>query len=180
MSESLLEISSQSGELSIPDGICCNCAREDRVATVDSELKVTRYFGMGGSEYTFTWGLPFCRGCEATAARTPINKLHVLLVIGVVTVSLFLLAIIAQMLLERSLLGGHDFWVSLAAASALVGAYYATRKPEGAQTSYYQPVRIRKLRQKFSSGEVTGIVLAFTNGAYMRRFREANAASLRS
>jgi len=133
MSESLLEICNDSGELAIPSEICCNCAREDRVATVESELKVTRYFGMGGSEYTFTWGLPFCPDCNETAGRTPIGKLHVALVIGVVSVAFFLLMTIAQMLMERSVLGGYDFWVALALASLLVGAYYASRQPRDAK-----------------------------------------------
>ena len=40
--------------------------------------------------------------------------------------------------------------------------------------------RIRKLRQRFSSGDATGLVLGFTNSAYMRRVRQANVGSLRS
>ena len=108
------------------------------------------------------------------------NKLTPLLNVADVAQSVAFYCDLGFEVTARSEDAGELVWVSLAAASALVGAYYATRKPEGAQTSYYQPVRIRKLRQKFSSGEVTGIVLALTNGAYMRRFREANAASLRS
>jgi len=180
MSESRLEIRNTAGEIEIPNEICCNCARTERVGSVESELKLTRYFGLGGSEYTFRWDLPYCPECEVTASRNPVNKLHIALVIGLCTVSLFLVAIIGQMAMDESLLGGNDFWLALGVSIVLVGGFYASRKPQGGQTSYYQPIRILKLRQTFTSGEVTGIVLGFTNGSYMRRFREVNLRLLGS
>lgn len=174
MSEQRLEIDS-GGEIEIPSTICCNCARPDGIASVASELKLTRYFAMAGTEYTFTWDLPYCSDCASTASRTPVNRLHIALMIGVSTAVLFLGATIGQMALETNLLGGYDFWIALGLAAMGVSGFYASRRPAGAQTSYYQPIRIRKLRQKFISGEVTGIVLGFTNALYLRRFRDANA-----
>lgn len=176
MSESRLEI--QAGEIEIPAEICCNCATMDGVGRVESELKLTRFLGMGGSEYTYTWGLPYCPDCAVTANRNPIDKMHVAMVIGMCTVALFLAAIAGQTAIDRSLFAGNDFFVALAAATVLVGGFYAARQPQGGQTSYYRPIRILKLRQKFTSGEVTGIVLGFTNGAYMQRFRDANSRAL--
>lgn len=177
MGEARLEIGT-GGEIEFPTELCCNCASPDRVDPVDSELKLTRYFGMGGSEYAFTWPLPYCPECQVTASRNPLNRLHVVLVVGVWTTALFLAATIGQMALGRNLLEGNDFWIALVVSTVLVAGFYAARRPQGQQTSYYQPVRIRKLRQKFTSGEVTGIVLGFTNRLYMRRFQEQNARSL--
>ena len=178
MGESRLEISNTADGIQIPAELCCNCATTDRVETLESELKLTRYLGMGGSEYTFTWGHPYCLACRSTATRIPVNTLHILLVVGMCTTALFLIAVAGQLALEKSLFGGHDFWVALLTSAVLVGGFYAARKPRDGQTSYYQPVRIRKLRQKFTTGEVTGIVLGFTSRPYMRRFQEANSGSL--
>ena len=178
MGESRVEVSNSGGDIRIPAEFCCNCASTDRVGTVDSELKLTRFLGLGGSEYTFRWRLPYCPACEATAARTPVNRLHIGLAIAAGTMALFLAATVVQLALDRNLLGGNDFWVALALSSLLVGGFYASRRPRDGQTSYYQPIRIRKLRQKFASGEVTGMVLGFTNSSYMRRFQELNAESL--
>lgn len=178
MGESRLEIRSAGEEISIPGEICCNCASSDRLESVESVLTLTRYFGMAGVEYTFRWSLPYCPACRVTATRNPVNRLHIALMIGLGTVALFLAAILAQSAMDRNLLGGHDFWIALVVSTVLVAGFYAARRPHGQQTSYYQPIRIRKLRQRFASGEVTGIVLGFTNDLYMRRFREANARAL--
>lgn len=177
MGESRVEIVNRAGEIGIPTEICCNCASPNRITTVLSDLKLTRYLGMGGSEYTFRWRLPYCPECQPTAERSPVGKLHVALVIGLATVGLFLALVVAQIAMDESLFGGNDFWVALAMSALLVAGFYSLRRPRGTQSSYYQPVRIRKLRQKFASGEVTGIVLGFTNPIYGRRFQELNEAS---
>lgn len=178
MGEARLEIKNLTDEIQLPADLCCNCASTIGVGSVESELKLTRFFAMAGVEYTFSWGLPYCEECAPTATRNPIGMLHVALMIGLCTVALFLIVIISQIALDQSYFGGNDFWVSLAAASLFVGAFYATRRPHGSQTSYYQPIRIRKLRQKFTSGEVTGIILGFTNAPYMQRFQAVNARLL--
>jgi len=98
--------------------------------------------------------------------------------IGVGTLAIFLVAVLFQQAMDQAFLGGYDFWVALGVATALAAAFYSTRRPRGTQTSYYQPVRIRKLRQQFLSGEVTGIVLGFTSGPYLQRFRDANPTLL--
>ena len=178
MSESRVEIENRGNAIDLPTELCCNCAREDGLSTVESELKLTRYFGMAGTEYTFKWELPYCAECRPTASRIPLNKMHIALMIGLWTVGLFLVVVIAQTAMDTSLFGGNDFWVALGFSTMLVCGFYGSRRPKGTQTSYYQPIRIRKLRQKFTSGEVTGIVLGFTSPSYVRRFRDANAAAL--
>ena len=50
---------------------------------------------------------------------------------------------------------------------------YALRRPTGQQTSFEQPVRLRKVKQRFT-GEVTGYTLAFTQPDYAREFTAAN------
>lgn len=177
MSESRIEISTGAGDLDLPMEMCCNCAASSRLTTVHTKLKLSRFLGVGGVEYTYAWRLPFCRDCLHTADRNPVNATHIVLMIGLWTVGLVLAAVIGQTALEKSLFGGHDFWVALTASVVLVvGFYSGSRRPRGLQTSYYQPIRIRKLKQKFTTGEVNGIVVGFTNPAYMRRFQEMNAA----
>ncbi len=178
MAETRIEIQNLDGGVEIPVEICCNCGATNDLRVVPTELKLTRFFGLGGSEYTFAWELPYCSGCASSASRHPANTTHTVLVVALGTVALFLALTTSQMALGTSLFGGYDFWVALGLAVLLVAGFRAWRRPEGMQTSHSQPVRIRKLRQKFSTGEVTGIVLGFTNPVYLRRFREANAASL--
>ena len=59
---------------------------DDATCKVIHELKEVE----GGTEYTFSWRLPYCPQCRPTAARNPLGKLHVVLMIGLVTVGLFL------------------------------------------------------------------------------------------
>jgi len=178
MAEECIEISNADGAVALPDDICCNCSSSDRVRPVESDLKLTRFLGLGGSEYTFTWALPLCPGCEPTARRTPIGKLHIAMVIGLVSVVLFMASTLIQGMLEMNVLGGYDFQAALVLAIVGVGGFYVARKPSGAQTSWYQPIRIRKLRQSFTSGEVTGMVLGFTSTPYARQFRQVNSGSI--
>lgn len=180
MGESKIEIGSASDTIEIPGEICCNCASTDRVSAVESELKLARFFLMAGVEYTFKWELPYCPGCAPTASRAPVNKMHIALMVGLWTVGLFLAAVLVQTAMDSSFFAGYDFWVALGVSTLIAGAYYGMRRPSGQQTSYYQPIRICKLRQKFTSGEVTGIVLGFTNPVYSRRFCEANTAAITS
>jgi hypothetical protein len=46
------------------------------------------------------------------------------------------------------------------------------------QTSWYQPVRLVKMRQKFVSGTVVGYVFAFRSVPYRQRFAAANAEAI--
>jgi hypothetical protein len=49
-----------------------------------------------------------------------------------------------------------------------------------AQTSYYQPVRIKKLDREFVSGAIKKIRFGFTNTEYLRDFNKANAQALKA
>jgi hypothetical protein len=67
--------------------------------------------------------------------------------------------------------------LSFTVACGLVFGLYSLRKPVDHQTSYYQPVRLKKVKQKFT-GEITGYVLAFTNQQYQRDFIGANKGAI--
>jgi len=60
---------------------------------------------------------------------------------------------------------------------ALVFGFYSLRKPTDGQTSYYQPVRLKKVKQKFS-GEIVGYIFAFTNSEYASTFIAANKEAI--
>ena len=55
-------------------------------------------------------------------------------------------------------------------AAGLLFAFYSRRKPIEGQTSYYQRMRLMKLRQKFSS-KTTGMVFGFTNSAFATKLQ---------
>jgi hypothetical protein len=61
----------------------------------------------------------------------------------------------------------------------LVFSFYSRRRPNGKQTSFYQPVRISELNREFVSGSIRKIGFGFTNPAYLREFSQANAQALR-
>jgi len=59
----------------------------------------------------------------------------------------------------------------------LVFGFYSLRRPTDRQTSYYQPVRLKKVKQKFS-GEIVGYIFAFKNSEYASTFIDANKEAI--
>ncbi len=51
---------------------------------------------------------------------------------------------------------------------------------EGKKTSYFQPVRIKKLKRELLPGTVTAIHFAFTNTEHARAFANKNQAAIRN
>ena len=161
-----------------PADACCNCGRTDGLSVVTQDTRLTRYLLGGGSEYTFKLPLPFCAACARSARRRPAPLFHkalaVALMFGVALLGLTVAAIGTGSLW----LTEHAVLLSFVLAVVAVGGWYASRRPSPGQTSFYQPVRIARLKQTFVAGRVTGIRFAFTNHAYAQRFTSANTASV--
>lgn len=159
---------------SFPATVCCNCGASENLSIIEQDTRLTRYFFGGGSEYTFRFRLPFCKLCAHSAKRRPAGLFRQFLMFGLAyVVSLLLITIIAigtdiQILLEKG------FIFAAIPAALFVGIMVAIARPRGNQSSYYQPVRILKLKQEFLSGKVLGIKLGFTNDRYEREFSGAN------
>jgi len=160
--------------ISFPQDICCNCGATERLSRLTTPLNVVRYMIFAGTEITINPELPYCAACTKSAKRRP-GGIMTKLLYGLLLA--FLLGFAGTFVLPPSLAGEHIFIYSLVLALAILFGIETLKKPKGRQTSYYQPVRLKKVRQKFS-GRITGFIFAFTNGAYERKFTEANRAAV--
>jgi len=158
--------------------LCCNCAALTGLTLLDQDTRLTRFFLMGGSEITFRLRLPFCRSCAPSAKRRPISLFHRLLVFGLFYFGVFAVLLLTGMALEsESLLDRTGLLSGILGLVATV-LWYAVRRPNPHQSSYYQPVRITRLRQKFFSGMVRGIGFAFTSAVYRQQFESINETAI--
>lgn len=159
--------------INFPSEKCCNCGTSVKLSHVATDLKRTRFMLLGGTEITLKPSLPYCTDCVKTAGRQFVGVGSKLLVSVIVFCLLMIsLAFIPDMI-TRVLPTGIMLPMFFILACALVFGFYSLRKPVGAQTSYYQPVRLRKVKQKFT-GEIIGYALAFTNQQYKQDFVAVN------
>ena len=130
--------------LAIPPDRCCNCGGTDCVAPEAVTLRRTIYIVIGGFEQRLKVALPACASCKRTMYR-PAPGLPTRVFYAGITSFLGLLGLMALLMKldVKPSLGLGGIWAICAAVSLMVtGAYYATRRPRGSQTSYYQPVRL--------------------------------------
>lgn len=164
-----------------PADCCCNCGGHAGLAVVPTRLVKTTYLGIGGVEKSVTAPLPYCTTCAVTARRLPKGLGAKLVMSALGTVILLILYVVGLATGRVPVLSDSNetaFWMLAALSAVLVFGGYALRRPRGAQTSWYQPVRLVKLRQRFTSGAITGYVFAFTNPTYRQLFASANAAAV--
>ena len=166
--------------LRLPSEACCNCGTHENLSIVTQDTKLTRFMGGGGSEYTFKLDLPFCGGCAKSAKRRPVSLLHRFLVLVLMFFGALALVLAVGMALESTWWLGNAAQLSAAAALVAVVLWYARQRPKDSQTSYYQPVRVVRLRQEFLSGKVKGIGFAMTNDHFARAFRSLNSEMIDS
>jgi len=161
----------------VPADLCCNCGSTTGLAPVPTRLKKTRYLVLAGTEITVTINFPYCPVCVKTAKRGPVGIASKLLM----AILLFLVALTVWSFSSSSITQAVPTSMVLPILSVLslgvVFGFYSLFKPKGNQTSYYQPVRLKKVRQKFTGG-ITGYVLAFTNKAYERKFLSVNQEAI--
>jgi hypothetical protein len=164
------------GEPKLPANVCCNCGCTAGLRRTETKLIVTRFMLLGGTEWTFKMNLPHCEKCGMSLKRIAPTFGKFFWVTFLWTWVVFLLGLFLFASLEWPVPGGGwaAFVTSVIVAAGAMFVWYVRRKPEGSQTSFYQPVRILKLRQKFFSGETTGMVLGFTNSTFSKKFLEAN------
>jgi len=161
----------------VPTDLCCNCGSTTGLSPVPTKLKKTRYMVLAGTEITVTINFPYCPDCVKTAKRGPVGIASKLLM----AVLLFVVALtvwsFSSSAITQAVPTGMVLPALIVLSLGVVFGIYSLFKPKGKQTSYYQPVRLKKVRQKFTGG-ITGYVLAFTNAAYERKFVSANQEAI--
>ncbi len=166
---------------SFPVSLCCNCGATGNLKIIEQDTRQTKYFILGGTEMTFRLPLPFCPGCAASAKRRPRSIVHYsLLALFVFWATFFGLIVAGDVMLSMPMLSQHLVAISAGFTALLIGLLLIVSRPKGKQTSYFHPVRIRKLKREFVSGTVTAIRFAFTNPDYARVFANENQAAIRN
>jgi hypothetical protein len=169
-------------DLIFPGNFCCNCGDTNCVTEIQ-DTRVTRYFGLGGSETTFHLGIPVCAGCRKSTRRRPSGWFSRLLVWALTSCVLFgVLLVIGENATLPQWLSAHLFAWAAGIALLLVVGFYRLRRPTPPRTSYYQPVRIKQASVQFGEGygRVVFMKLAFTNPEYLHLFSNANREAIQS
>jgi hypothetical protein len=160
----------------VPAECCCNCGTNQGVSAKETPLKKTRYMLLGGTELRFAIDLPYCKKCSATAKRFPVGITTKLLVAFGVFWALFLLAFIVPVDMSPSI-GSHLPAISAVLALALTFGFYSLRRAAPPQTSYYQPVTLKAVKQEFS-GAVVGVTLQCSHSMFAKSFSAVNREAL--
>ena len=159
--------------LNFPSDQCCNCGTKKGISITTTDLRLTRFMLLGGTEISIKSSLPYCNNCSVTAKRQAVGPGSKLLVSCIVFFPLLGSLAILPISITSKIPTPILLLLYFAIACALVFGFYSLRKPTGNQTSYYQPVRLKKVKQRFS-GEVVGYVLVFTNNEYLQSFNRSN------
>ena len=168
-----------SPKLGFPSAFCCNCGDTNCVNEIQ-DTRITRYFGIGGTETTFQLPIPVCAACRRSTRRRPPGLFARLLVLAL-AISAFFLALImfASIVMLPDWLGAHLFGISVGLGVLLMLLVLKLRRPRPPKTSFYQPVRIKVVRVQVTDvmhgyGHVAFMKLAFTNPEYLNVFVNAN------
>lgn len=166
-------------QLSFPATSCCNCGDLDCQGEVQ-DTRVTRFFGVRGTESTFHLTLPVCVACRKTLQRRPPGFFSILFVLAVgVAVPWLVLYWLASPTQPPPWIDAHRFAISAVLGAVATLMFYRLRRAKPPKTSFYQPVRIKQAKVQFGGvmggpGHVAYLKLAFTNPDYLKVFIDAN------
>jgi hypothetical protein len=169
----------QSPALIFPTGFCCNCGDTDCASEVQ-DTRVTRFFGIGGTETTFKLPVPVCAACRKSTRRRPAVFFGRLLVFGLLVGGWFLALLLLGTYISWPLwIADHRLVISAVLGLVTAMVFYRLRRARPPQTSFYQPVRIKVANVHFAgimsgAGQVVFMKLAFTNPDYLNVFGDAN------
>lgn len=175
----------QSPSLIFPTAFCCNCGDTNCVNEIQ-DTRVTRYFGIFGSETTFHLPLPICSACRKTTRRRPAGFFSRLLVLAIMVAAWFLVWVLLAVSVELPLwIGNNLFVISLVLGLVLAVVFYRLRRAKPPRTSFYQPVRVKQADVRISGlmdgpGQVAYMKLAFTNPDYLNVFTNANRDAIKA
>ena len=172
-------------ELSFPTSFCCNCGNLECEAVVQ-DTRVSRFFGIRGTDSTFHLKLPACTACRRTLRRRPRSFLSMLLVYVLgMGVPLLLLYIFVTARQPPSWIEVNRLWISALLGLIAFIVFYRLRRAKAPKTSYYQPVRIKQAKIQFGggtggAGRVAYLKLGFTNPDYLNSFLHVNGDAIKA
>lgn len=175
----------RSAALIFPTAFCCNCGDTNCMNEVQ-DTRITRWFGIGGSETTFKLPIPVCAACRRTTRRRPAGFFGRVLVFGVLACAWFLLLVALGSYIAWPLwIADHVFAIGVGLAIVCAFAFYRLRRAQPPMTSFYQPVRIKEANVQFDgimsgAGQVVFMKLAFTNPDYLNAFVHANREAIQA
>jgi len=151
---------------------CCNCGEIEGISLVETPLKRTSYMLIGGTELTLTVHLPYCVRCAKTSSRFPQGLFAKVLIAAGLSFALMLVAVVIPVDIQP-IVGDHLPLAATIGGVLLTFAFFSLRKPSGSQTSYYQPVTLKGVKQKFL-GDIVGVTLYCTNPDFAHRYTMLN------
>lgn len=160
-----------------PADSCCNCDATTDVREMPTDLRRMPLFGLAGAEIKITLPFPYCEACSATASRKRPNAL------GIIAVSALLALALGMVWLFLGPQVSEDTTLYVVApvlmvlSLAIVFGFYVLRRPSAAQSSFYQPVKLKNTGHKWPA-DITGLELAFTSKQYAEKFATANQAAI--
>jgi hypothetical protein len=166
-------------ELAFPPSFCCNCGEKNCQSEVQ-DTRVTRFFGIRGTESTFHLTLPVCVACRKTLRRRPPGFFSMLFVFAVGTgVALLLGYLLSRSMQYPEWMVAHRVAIGTVLGAIAAIVFYRLRSARPPRTSFYQPVRVKQARVQFGGvmggpGHVAFLKLAFTNPDYLHVFASAN------
>jgi hypothetical protein len=168
--------SASAGVFLFPPERCCNCGKADLLRIIDQDTRLTRYFMVFGYEYSANFALPFCRGCERarSAGRrrssTGCSRPHSPPPSGSSPCC-------SSASARRNPCCPAPWRPQRHSGVITAAIWYISERPGGRQTSYYQPVRMKRI-ERTRGNAVAEIRLVFTNQDYLHRFRTLNAQAV--
>ncbi|MEO8017709.1 MAG: hypothetical protein ABI769_07840 [Pseudomonadota bacterium] len=169
--------------MNFPTAFCCNCGDTNCVNEIQ-DTRVTRYFGLGGTETTFQLAVPVCAACRRSTRRRPQGFFSRVLIVAMGTAVAFLALVMLGSTVQLPLwIGDHLFGISVVVSLALMIILWRLRRPKPPMTSFYQPVRIKEANVQLTDlmsgeGHVAFMKLAFTNPDYLNVFVNANREAI--
>lgn len=169
--------------LIFPTAFCCNCG-EVNCAAENQDTRVTRFFAIYGTGATFHLSVPVCARCRRSLRRRPAVFFSRLLVLALMSVAFLALVMLWQSSGSMPVwFVDHSFQLIVVLGLLATLGFYWLRRKRPPQTSFYQPVRIKQARVRFTDvmsgrGNVDYMKLAFTNPDYLNVFRNANREAI--
>ena len=168
--------------LNFPSTFCCNCG-DTNCRSENQDTRLSGWFSSSSANTTFQLSIPVCAACIRSTRRRPPNLvsqfLTWLLVAVLVSGALFWLASSFVLPLWFS-----DYLLGFAGGITLILRllFDRLRRPRPMQTSFHQPVRVRRAEVRFAGdrGQLTALKLGFTNHEYLNVFTTANRDAIQS
>jgi hypothetical protein len=161
-----------------PANLCVNCGATSGLSEQTIDARLVKYFLFFGTETRLTLPAAVCAVCVPSLRRHPQSTFSKLLIVAMICgfVMLAMLIPMQEGKLGDSFVTRHCFFLSVVFGCILSMLWFRLKRPKPPQTSYYQPIRVKRLQSH--GGEIHSMTLGFTNAAYLRSFHRVNQAAI--